>query len=190
MGILRKYIRKMLKEALNISASIPPPPAESVSELNEVIYQYQNRYNSEQMQNDLDTNMGSVFDEIIMSSGYTSDIKNIEKFRERHVDTIHELKNHYSRARPDNVAQQFGVDWVGDGINMDTDDTFSYPSGHACQAYYIALNLADTYPDLRAQFLQVAEMVAQSRIDRGVHFPSDIAAGKLLAFQLYSTEAN
>ena len=71
---------------------------------------------------------------------------------------------------------------------LESAQTASYPSGHTTQAYYIAYKLSDEFPKLKPQFLYVAKMVAESRVDRGVHFPSDNEAGIELAKNLYARD--
>ena len=184
---LRQIIRRLITESFTQDIAIPDPPSESLQELEYVISQYQNRYNPESLQQHLDTNMESLFDQVLQNAGYDSQKEKILALKEDKTveKTIMDLKNSYKRPRPDEVAMMFGVDWKGDGIRMTTDDTYSYPSGHACQAYYIALGLSLVFPSVREYLLEVANMVAQSRIDRGVHFLSDIEAGKLLAYKLH-----
>ena len=51
--------------------------------------------------------------------------------------------------------------------------TPSYPSGHTAAAYFAA-EIASYYkPELGKEFLNLANIVALSRIKEGVHFPSD-----------------
>jgi len=62
----------------------------------------------------------------------------------------------------------------------------SYPSGHATAGYLAALALIDMVPEQRDAILARADVYAENRLVCGVHYPSDIAAAKLLA---YSTHA-
>jgi len=55
----------------------------------------------------------------------------------------------------------------------------SYPSGHALWAYTTALVLADMVPERRGQLLARANQYARNRTVAGVHYPSDVEAGKL-----------
>src|SRR5579883_873933 len=55
----------------------------------------------------------------------------------------------------------------------------SYPSGHSLWAYTTALVLADMVPERRAQLLARADEYAHNRNVAGVHYPSDVEAGKL-----------
>jgi acid phosphatase (class A) len=56
----------------------------------------------------------------------------------------------------------------------------SYPSGTALQEFAWAELLAEVFPDRRAALLARAERAAWGRVTGGVHFPSDLAAGRQL----------
>ncbi|HVT73708.1 MAG TPA: phosphatase PAP2 family protein [Lacunisphaera sp.] len=60
----------------------------------------------------------------------------------------------------------------------------SYPSGHATQAYLWAGLLGEVFPEHRAALNERAQLVAWSRIVAGVHYPTDIAAGRILGERL------
>lgn len=68
--------------------------------------------------------------------------------------------------------------------------SLSYPSGHATWAYTTALVLADMVPERRRQLLARAGEYAYDRNVAGVHYPSDVDAGRLagtaLAVMLFS----
>ena len=69
----------------------------------------------------------------------------------------------------------------------------SYPSGHSLWAYTTALVLADMVPERRAQLLARADQYARNRTVAGVHYPSDVEAGRLagtaLAAMLFTCPA-
>ena len=60
----------------------------------------------------------------------------------------------------------------------------AYPSGHATQAYLIALYLGKKHPGQADAFMETADTVAKNREWAGVHYSSDTAAGRRLAEQL------
>jgi acid phosphatase (class A) len=60
----------------------------------------------------------------------------------------------------------------------------AYPSGHATMAFVWAGLLAEVFPEKREALRARAELVAWSRIIGGVHYPSDIAAGRMLGDRL------
>ncbi|MGA2480652.1 MAG: phosphatase PAP2 family protein [Spirochaetia bacterium] len=55
----------------------------------------------------------------------------------------------------------------------------SYPSGHANAGYVIAIVLAQMVPEKRAEIFARAQAFALNRVIGGVHFRSDIEAGRL-----------
>lgn len=62
----------------------------------------------------------------------------------------------------------------------------SYPSGHAAYGYSMAYLLADMVPERRAQLLARADEFARQRMVCGVHFRSDLEAGRRAA-ELFMT---
>jgi hypothetical protein len=65
--------------------------------------------------------------------------------------------------------------------------TGSYPSGHSYDAWMFAFVLTMRHPEHRNRFSRIAERVSTSRMIAGVHFPSDLAAGKKLAIHALNT---
>lgn len=64
----------------------------------------------------------------------------------------------------------------------------SYPSGHSFNAHIAAEFLAQIMPERRAALFQRAREVAWGRIVGGVHFPTDLEAGRLLAKDVMELE--
>ncbi|MBX7220681.1 MAG: phosphatase PAP2 family protein [Blastocatellia bacterium] len=62
----------------------------------------------------------------------------------------------------------------------------SYPSGHATIAQLWARTLAEVFPKQRAAILRKGDQIALNRVIAGVHYPSDIAAGKKLGEFLFT----
>lgn len=60
----------------------------------------------------------------------------------------------------------------------------AYPSGHSTEAHFIAAVLSELAPQRRAEFFARAAEIAKHREIAGVHYPSDSAAGALLAQQI------
>lgn len=60
----------------------------------------------------------------------------------------------------------------------------SYPSGHSTAAFVCAGLLAELFPEKREELQARAQLVAWSRIIGGVHYPSDIVAGRMLGTKL------
>ena len=60
----------------------------------------------------------------------------------------------------------------------------AYPSGHSTMAFVWAGLLAEAFPEKREALRARAELVAWSRIIGGVHYPTDITAGRMLGDRL------
>ena len=185
MSVLRDFIRSVMLESIEREVLIPPPPSQEqrVKELSIVSNQYKNRKNPEEMQNDLDVNSAKLFVDLVTSAGNKIE-KNFVSSLKDNIDpqvTFH--KRHFNALRPNELAKEKNIPFKSDKLT--TINSPSYPSGHTAQAFYIAHILSDMHPDLSDDLYQLAQMIADSRIDRGVHFPSDNEAGKMLADILY-----
>ena len=165
---------------------VDSPPEDSIYELEEVMDQYFNRVNREEDQYELDEEFESLFAEVVNNYKNEDMLEYIMDLSKKEVEAIMYFKNKFERIRPSDFAVIRDINWQGDDDSMSTTQTYSYPSGHTAQAYYIAYHLSDKYPDLKNIFFNLAEYVAQSRVDRGVHYPSDLDAGRELAFDLYN----
>ncbi len=180
-NLLREYVGEVLAQDMII---LPPPPTlkERIKELEEISYQRNNQFNPPELQQDLDIGMTKLFNSVIKSNGYESCKPIIKKMKNEVKPIIKYHKNYFNSPRPNQIAEILGIDFDFDDLNSAKSP--SYPSGHAAQAFYLAHNLSNEFPELREDFYILANMIAESRVDRGVHFPSDIEAGKLLASKL------
>jgi acid phosphatase (class A) len=60
----------------------------------------------------------------------------------------------------------------------------SYPSGHATFGYLVGILLADIVSERRDAILARGREYGENRVIGGVHFPSDVAAGREVAIVL------
>ena len=178
------------KSASRLAEGIIPidhPPENSPDELQAVISQHRNNFSPKIMENDLDERFENLFDEILIENGRSSSLAYIKELSQEVVPAVKALKKFFNRKRPSEYALELGIKWSGDDSKMKTVDSPSYPSGHTTQAYFIALKLAEIHHDLSEELLELAELISQSRVDRGVHYQSDIDAGKILAKHLFES---
>lgn len=86
------------------------------------------------------------------------------------------LKRYWNRARPYQYAYAYNKDFHP--LATISGNSPAYPSGHTMQAETWAYIMKDNYPELSERIDLIKEDISQSRINMGVHFPSDIQFGK------------
>ncbi len=85
------------------------------------------------------------------------------------------MKDRYQRPRPELTRPCPGPD-----SGMKKGGSYSYPSSHAAISRVFAAVLTDLVPERKAEFFANADDIARDRVIIGVHYPTDIAAGKAL----------
>ena len=93
-----------------------------------------------------------------------------------------EYKMKFKRRRPWEVKKEHDIDFV---VNKsDTTESPSYPSGHAMMGYGVAEFYKDKYPLMADKWDNIADIIAHSRLQMGVHYPSDVEASKHIVSSL------
>jgi len=129
--------------------------------------------------NDID----GYFEEFLESTELDYPIKEIKNYMTGVRSIILQLKYHYNRPRPGQVADAKGIDFNRESLKSAS--TPSYPSGHATQGRFIARLLSDMYPEYEKQLMKIGDDIAYSRNVAKVHYPSDSEFGKELGDSLY-----
>lgn len=96
-----------------------------------------------------------------------------EQIRRAGRPAIEAAKNAWNRDRP--YVLNPGIEPA-----VERPRNTSYPSGHSADAMIYASMLIELFPELAADWQQQAALVSWSRLVGGVHYPSDLLAGKLL----------
>jgi hypothetical protein len=174
----------MKNKKANILIPKPPSIHGRIEELDLIDYQYKNKFNPPELQNILDKNISYLFNQFLLYRGYSDSFKEIKNLVKSIKPIIKFHKKHFNQLRPLELSNIINKPFSSD--SLETAESPSYPSGHTTQAYYVAHILSKKYPELAEDFYKIANMVAESRIDRGVHFPSDNVGGKILATKLAS----
>lgn len=88
------------------------------------------------------------------------------------------LKLQYVRVRPYDISDKlnFGIKAI-----LDKPRTGSYPSGHSFDAWIIVNEMVKHHPEHRAELEKLALKVGESRMIAGLHYQSDLDAGRLAA---------
>jgi acid phosphatase (class A) len=155
---------------------------EEYDDLMRVIYQYENKLVPEELQRRCDEDSVGLFVDYLRNRDIDIPRKKIDQIKNSVKSIIIYLKENFNRPRPSHVAKFYDIDWTPD--YLDSAQTASYPSGHTIQAYVCAGWLADQYPEHSKGLFMIAELISQSRIDRGVHFHTDIDYGRVVAKDL------
>jgi acid phosphatase (class A) len=88
------------------------------------------------------------------------------------IYAVQRAKKHFHRERPFRVDTR-----LKPCIKIPGDE--SYPSGHSTWAFLAATVLTEIFPERRVELTERAQAFARSRVIGGVHFPSDIASGRV-----------
>jgi len=184
---LENFVKEILKEeTFRILIPSPPSEKERLKELPYVVQKNQNPSFSPEILKTLDKRVSKLFNFLIVSAGYPDVFERIKETKNSIKPIIKFHKNYFDCLRPDELADSYGLDFPVS--YLDSAQSPSYPSGHTTQAFYLAHVLASEYPEISEDFYNLAQMVADSRIEHGVHLPSDNEAGKLLAKTIYGWE--
>ena len=180
-------ISKLFEETKREAASkliskIPhwPPPQNSTDRYKKDIDSVKHYYSNPCLRSGfLDTSHQSVkqvFKQYCKESGLILDWQNIKiLMKELKLATRH-LKNQYKRPRPKSELLNHSNLFK----KIKDMDSYSYPSGHTSQAYFLANIIGDMYPEARADLESIAALIGQSRIENAVHYPSDVEYGRLV----------
>jgi acid phosphatase (class A) len=107
----------------------------------------------------------------------SADLPRVERLIERAEDDvrlyIRAAKETFRRRRPGEIEPRLTP--CIDGVRED----LSYPSGHAAYGYATAYLLTGLAPQRRDALLARADEFARQRMMSGVHFRSDVEAGRL-----------
>ena len=93
-------------------------------------------------------------------------------------------KDHYRRVRPligdDQPVCIKREDWMA--------TNGSYPSGHAMTGWAWGLILAELLPRRASDAVEAGRQIGESRVICGVHYPSDVEAGRMLGAAVVAEE--
>ena len=127
-----------------------------------------------------DNSVEDCFNVFCEEMGLNPDWKLIQNIL-KDVDTIIlKLKYTHNRPRPKTYLQEEGS--MYDSIENSVSPSF--PSGHTCIAYFISGILGDAYPELKSDLDMLSELIGQSRVENGRHYPTDVVAGKMIGQML------
>jgi acid phosphatase (class A) len=161
----------------------PPPPAGSQAQNDDLkaVQDAQKNRTEAQVKSALADNLLTIFD--FVSNVLGPDFRKeklpvafdfFEKVFRDQIEACLDIKEHYKRKRP------FVID---PGIKpvYNQQDNPSYPSGHATTGYVYATILSMMVPEKAHAIFERAGVFGRNRVIAGVHFPTDVEAGKTSA---------
>ena len=160
---------------------LDPPPKlssdETKAELKEVREMMDSVQNMDELRK-LDISFDDMMKAALQDVGATdADMKHIDEMQ-RQIDTLTlTQKYNFNRPRPKETAKFYGEEITEHAVVR----TPAYPSNHAIRGYVIAAIMGKKYPEAQQLLDMIAEKNAISRIELGVHFMSDIKAGRKMA---------
>ena len=188
-GVVAGYIpRENLIDSL---ALLPPPPAEGSEglvadeETGRAVIRFRESARWKLASRDADYMSPKAVDAFACALGMTitpADTPHLNMLLRRSlVDAglaTYKAKNHYSRTRPFVAANDSTICSPQDEAMLRKDG--SYPFGHAAFGWAWALILAEMVPGKADAIIQRGYDFGQSRIVCGVHWQSDVNAGRLV----------
>ena len=166
----------------------PAPPANTSpgtkAELKLLKFITENFELTKENETKLDKNFVKAFISYAKENDLSFDKSYIKNLINDSGSLILRLKKAYDRPRPFQLAPIHNIEISHNKEvqgELGTASTPSYPSGHTTQAYMIAGILSQENPDHHDKLMEMADAVAFSRLQLGVHFPSDNEFGKILA---------
>lgn len=163
---------------------IPFPPNDSMEaqeELRYLVRLQKDKKRDLEFAYKVDKDVAAPFKEYAEANGLEVREGYLDALVQKAVPMLLALKFQYGRPRPKQLAFMYGIDFMP--YETKTADTPSYPSGHAFQAFLLAYVLGTKYLAHANRLERIAMRVGQSRMDLGLHFPSDVETAKVFAFQ-------
>jgi len=120
----------------------------------------------------------------VMGEGFNAQALPLTALLSKHVEEDQQadsepVKNKFDRVRP------YNNDATLHPVCKLKKIPDSYPSGHSMTGYLMALTLASMIPEKRDAIFARADDYLHNRLVCGVHYPSDLQAGKEVAYALF-----
>jgi len=175
----------LTEQALPIASIVPPAPEqESATTKNELagLHRIQTERTPEQVKaaRSDDAEEDIFIFRGIMGDGFREDQLPLTATLSKHVHSDESyisspLKTRFHRPRP------YQWDKSINAVCKLSDAQNAYPSGHSISGYLEAFTLIAMFPEKSKAILTRADDYAHNRLVCGVHYPSDIAASRVVA---------
>lgn len=186
-SIQHQYSRSVnnFKNLTNISNINCPNENDIVhkEDMSEVIRCYQNPILPQGFLKTSDDSVKKIFKNFLKNNDLDYSLAGIKDVLKDVGTIIHKEKQKHKRQRPKHFLKKINKKFK----KIKDMKSFSFPSGHTAEAYFVANVLKKEFPKFKNDFEEIARLIGQSRIENAVHFPSDVLAGRFLGELLYNT---
>jgi acid phosphatase (class A) len=161
----------------------PPPPANSELQKQDMaqvlrLQETRTHAQADRAVADNEQRLGRIADEVFGDKAAALRSPKFTAFAERVTQDTRAIflasKDVWNRPRPYSASTE--VKAIGE-----LPTSGSYPSGHATRGYLVAILLSDMVPEKSAELFARGREYGQNRVVAGVHYPTDIEAGRLSA---------
>lgn len=125
-----------------------------------------------------------IFKEVCIEHNLEFPEKLVDDLIESSAGIILDLKYKFNRPRPKQLAKEYDIQ-IG-GVELESMNTPSYPSGHSTQGFLIGKVLQTKLPITTDSFYEAAKKISYSRNLARAHYPSDSQMGEELGSSMYS----
>lgn len=95
------------------------------------------------------------------------------------------FKKYFDRARPEQFARRINIPFQ---TKSPTDAKHpAYPSGHALDSFVMEHVMSQLRPDMKNQISSFCKNMRESRLNLGLHYPSDNVMSKLIANEIINS---
>ena len=166
-----------IREILNDPAA--PGSSETLREINAILARQATRTPTDEARADREGKWSPFLFDDVLGSWFTAQnvpctATLLDNIGRDTMEVCEAAKKLWSRPRPPLQDRR-----IHPSVGLPTSS--SYPSGHGAYGMVVATVLAELAPDLKEQLMQRGKQIGDDRILGGVHFPSDVDAGRALA---------
>jgi hypothetical protein len=124
-----------------------------------------------------------MFIDFLQLKGIKTDMGEVQRVIGLVDPILYYLKDKVNRPRPHTLGWYHNVP-ILPLIHTDANSA-SYPGGHATSCYALSKYFGERHPHCAGEIENFAQRIADSRVQMGIHFPSDTISSKAIVDTLY-----
>jgi hypothetical protein len=184
---LQQYVEQIRRENKYLHVNphelpmIPPPSNDSdvtKGEVNQILSTMEKEPLSERFVDRASEHVNNVFYDVCEALNLDPLEQVAEDIAQDILKIAMYMKYKFLRPRPYQLAPYFEGNIQSS--DMAAEESPSYPSGHSMMGFALSKLYAERYPEHADKFMDLGRKVGLSRIQAGVHYPSDVVYAKKL----------